>query len=74
VPSLKGAWYRGLYGHDGAISSLEEWFNPARLGEDYVPGGFKGVGVKNRAVPGHEFGLKLSADRKKALIAFLRTL
>jgi hypothetical protein len=74
VPSLRGVWYRGLYGHDGAISSLEEWFNPARLGEEYVPGGFKGVGVKTRAVPGHEFGLKLSADRKKALIAFLRTL
>ena len=74
VPSLKGVWYRGLYGHDGAVSSLEDWFDPARLRHDYVPTGFKGYGVKTRAIKGHEFGLKLSADDKKALIAFLRTL
>ena len=23
VPSLKGVWYRGLYGHDGAVANLE---------------------------------------------------
>ncbi len=30
--------------------------------------------VTHRAVPGHEFGLKLSPDDKHALIAFLKTL
>jgi len=30
--------------------------------------------VKTRAGKGHEFGLKLSANEKKALIAFLKTL
>jgi hypothetical protein len=74
VPSLKGVWYRGLYGHDGAAASLEEWFDPARLRDDYVPGGFKGAGVKSRAIKGHEFGLELLPDEKVALIAFLRTL
>ena len=54
--------------------TLEDWFNPARLRDDYVPSGFIGYGVKTRAVKGHEFGLTLSAEDKKALIAFLRTL
>jgi len=74
VPSLKGVWYRGLYGHDGAVSTLEEWFDPARLSDNYVPSGFKGYRVKTRAVPGHEFGLNLANDDKAALIAFLKTL
>jgi len=39
-----------------------------------VPTGFKGFGMPTRAVKGHEFGLNLSTDDKKALIAFLRTL
>jgi len=30
--------------------------------------------VTHRAVPGDEFGLKLSAEDKRALIAFLKTL
>ena len=74
VPTLRGVWYRGLYGHDGSVTRLEEWFDPARLRDDYVPSGFKGVGVKARAVPGHDFGLKLSPGDKTALIAFLKTL
>ena len=74
IPSLKGVWYRSLLNHDGSVSTLEEWFDPARLRHDYVPTGFKGYQVKNRAVPGHEYGLKLPADEKAALIAFLRTL
>ncbi|HKT81093.1 MAG TPA: hypothetical protein VJP86_12790 [Vicinamibacterales bacterium] len=74
VPSLKGVWYRGLMNHDGSIASLEEWFDPARLRSDFVPRGNKGYRVKTRAVPGHEYGLKLSADDKAALIAFLKTL
>ena len=36
--------------------------------------GVLGHGVKTRAGQGHEFGLKLSTNEKKALIAFLKTL
>ena len=74
VPSLKGVWYRGPFEHNGSVATLEDWFDPARLSEDYVPTGFKGYGVKTRAVKGHEFGLRLSTEDKQALIAFLRTL
>ena len=74
VPSLKGLWYRSLIEHSGSIASLEEWFDRKRLRDDYVPGGWKAPGKKTRAVPGHEFGLDLSADDKRALIAFLKTL
>ncbi|MBL8295651.1 MAG: hypothetical protein JNN08_27645 [Bryobacterales bacterium] len=74
VPSLRGLWYRGPLEHSGSVATLEDWFDPARLRDDYVPTGFKGYGVKARAVKGHEFGLHLSAEDKRALIAFLRTL
>ncbi len=74
VPSLKGLWYRGLLEHSGSVASLEDWFDAARLQAGYVPTGFKGYGVKTRAIKGHEFGLKLSAGEKKDLIAFLKTL
>jgi hypothetical protein len=58
VPSLKGVWYRGPLQHQGAVRTLEEWLDPARL----------------TRVPGHPFGLKLSLEDRRALIAFLRTL
>jgi len=74
IPSLKGVWYRALLNHDGSVSTLEEWFDPARLNDDFVPSGFIGYKLTHRAVPGHEFGLKLSAEDKARLIAFLRTL
>jgi hypothetical protein len=74
VPSLKGVWYRGGFGHDGSVTTLEEWFDPARLREDFVPSGFKGYEVTRRAVPGHPFGLNLTGDQRAALIAFLKTL
>ena len=60
--------------HNGSVATLEEWFDPARLRNDYIPTGFNGYGIKTRAVKGHEFGLTLSADERRALIAFLRTL
>jgi hypothetical protein len=60
--------------HNGSVASLEDFFDPKRLSDDYVPTGFKGRGVKTRAVKGHEFGLKLIVEDKKALIAFLKTL
>jgi len=74
VPSLKGVWYRGPFEHNGSVATLEDWFDPRRLSDNYVPTGFKGSGVKTRAVKGHIFGLNLSADDKRALIAFLKTL
>lgn len=74
VPSLKGVWYRGMFPHDGSCATLDDWFDPRRLSDSYVPTGFKGYGVTHRAVPGHPFGLNLSPEDKKALIAFLKTL
>jgi hypothetical protein len=74
VPSLRGLWYRGPLEHSGSVATLEDWFDPARLKDDYVPTGFKGYEVKTRAVKGHEYGLWLPGDDKRALIAFLRTL
>lgn len=58
IPSLRGVWYRGPFEHSGSVATLEDWFDPRRL----------------RKVPGHAFGLGLSADERGALIAFLRTL
>ncbi len=74
VPSLRGVWYRGPFEHNGSIATLDDWFDPARLRDDYRPTGFIGFGVKTRAVTGHPFGLTLTRDEKEALIAFLRTL
>jgi hypothetical protein len=74
VPSLKGLWYRNMFPHDGSCATLEDWFDAARLRDDYVPTGVKGYGIERRAVPGHEYGLRLSAEDKRALIAFLKTL
>jgi hypothetical protein len=70
VPALRGIWYRGAFEHDGSVPTLEDWFDPLRLGDDYRPA----LDAKPRAIKGHEFGLKLSAKDKTALIAFLRTL
>jgi hypothetical protein len=74
VPALKGVWYRGMFGHSGWCATLEDWFDPRRTRDDYVPTGFKPYGARTYAVKGHPFGLDLSAEDKKALIAFLRTI
>jgi predicted CXXCH cytochrome family protein len=75
VPSLKGAWYRGPFEHNGSVATLEDWFDPKRLEDGYVPTGWKGPpGTKTRSVTGHEFGLDLSAEDRAALVAFLKTL
>jgi mono/diheme cytochrome c family protein len=71
VPSLRGVWYRNAFGHNGQAETLEEWFDPARLKDDYVPKGFH---LSPGPIKGHEFGLRLSTDDRAALIAFLRTL
>ncbi len=74
VPSLKGVWYRGPFEHNGSVATLADWFDAARLSDDYVPSGYKGPSGKKRSVQGHRFGLALSAGEKNALIAFLNTL
>jgi CxxC motif-containing protein (DUF1111 family) len=74
VPSLKGVWYRGHYLHDGAAASLEEMFDPDRLKESHVAGGWCPPGTTTRAIKGHKFGLGLSDVERKELIAFLKTL
>jgi hypothetical protein len=74
VPSLKGVWYRGHYLHDGSVASLEEMFDPNRLKETHVPGGWRPLGSQTHAIKGHEFGLKLEPAKREQLIAFLRTL
>jgi hypothetical protein len=57
------------------LARLEDWFNPARTNDTYVPTGWRGPpDTQTRAVKGHEFGLDLSEEERKALIAFLRTL
>ena len=56
------------------VSSLEEWLDPARLRDDYVPRGWNPPDTRARPIPGHRYGLSLSAEDKRALIAFLKTL
>lgn len=74
VPSLKGVWYRGMFGHSGWAATLEDWFDPRRVRDDYVPTGWKPFGTRTYAVKGHQFGLDLSDVDRRALIAFLKTL
>lgn len=74
VPSLKGVWYRGPLEHNGSVATLEDWFDPRRQEDDYVPTGFVGYGVATRPLRGHKFGLDLTEAERQALIAFLRTL
>lgn len=74
IPSLKGLWYRGHYLHDGSAATLEEMFDPDRLKQTHVPGGYMPLGLKANAIPGHEFGLNLTRSERAQLIAFLRTL
>jgi hypothetical protein len=74
IPSLRGVWYRGPFEHSGSIATLEDWFDPRRTRDDYVPLGFRGQGAEHRAIKGHPFGLDLSEADRKALIKFLKTL
>lgn len=74
VPSLKGVWYRGPLEHNGSVASLEDWFDPERTREDYIPTGFRGYRVEHRAIEGHPFGLGLGVMERDELVAFLKTL
>jgi mono/diheme cytochrome c family protein len=74
IPSLRGVWYRPRLLHDASVTSLEEMFDGARLSPDYEPKGWNPPGVTRRAVPGHTFGLSLSPEDRRTLLAFLRSL
>ncbi len=74
VPSLKGVWYRSMFGHSGWCATLDDWFDPRRVHDDYIPTGFKPNGNAPYPVKGHPFGFALSEDDRNALIAFLKTL
>ena len=74
VASLKGVWYRSMFGHSGWCATLEDWFDPHRVRDDYVPTGWKPHDRQTFAVKGHTFGLTLSDEDRRALIAYLKTL
>jgi hypothetical protein len=74
VPSLRGVWFRGPFGHNGSEATLSDWFDPRRLRDDHVPTGFREPGKARHAVKGHTFGLALSKSDRDALITFLNTL
>jgi hypothetical protein len=74
VPSLKGVWYRSMFGHSGWCATLEDWFDPRRQDDDYVPTSFRPYGRQTYPVQGHPSGLDLSEPDRRALIAFLKTL
>jgi hypothetical protein len=74
VPSLRGLWYRSMFGHSGWCATLEDWFDPKRIDDDYIPTGFVPYGKSTFAVKGHPFGLGLTSQEKADLIAFLKTL
>jgi hypothetical protein len=74
VPSLKGVWYRSMFGHSGWCATLEDWFDPRRVRDDYVPTGWRPHGRQTYAVKGHPYGLKLPDEDRRALVAFLKTL
>jgi hypothetical protein len=74
IPSLRGVWSRRPLLHDGSLMTLEELFDAARLDPNYQPSGWIPPGVARRAVRGHEVGLSLTPEEKRALSAFLRSL
>lgn len=74
VPSLRGVWMRSALFHNGNLTTLEEVLDPKRLNSDFVPSGYKPPYVNTMAVKGHPFGLELSENDKRALIAFLESL
>jgi hypothetical protein len=74
VPSLRGVWFRNAFFHNGNLTTLEEVLDEKRLHPDYKPSGYMPPNVRSMAVRGHPFGMELSEEDKKALVAFLKTL
>jgi mono/diheme cytochrome c family protein len=69
VPSLHGVSTRGPLLHDASVASLDDFFDPARLGAAF-DGRLHGAG----AVTGHLFGLDLEPGDRAALLAYLHAL
>jgi hypothetical protein len=59
----------GPYLHHGAVTTLEDLLDPARLRDGYERGTL-GPGP----VPGHAYGTELPAEQRAELLAYLRTL
>lgn len=57
------------YLHHGAVATLEDLLDPARLHEGYARGA-----LHRGPVPGHDYGTELPVEERAALIAYLRTL
>ena len=74
IPSLRGVWFQSAFFHNASLTTLEEVLDPKRLMPDFVPTGFMPPHLKSMAVKGHPFGMELSKEEKKALIAFMKTL
>jgi hypothetical protein len=69
VPSLRGAGARPTLFHDGALPGVAALLDPARLDDGYE-GGARVAGP----VPGHVFGLDLSASDRAALLDYVTSL
>ena len=65
---------RGPFEHNGSVASPEDWSNSAASATTISPQDLSDTTFQTRPVRGHEFHLKISAEDKKALIAFLKTL
>lgn len=68
VPTLRGVAARRQLFHDGSLSEVSQVLDPARLSAAYR-GGRRGPG----AIPGHIYGLELSASERSALVELVRT-
>ena len=66
-------WLEACFLHDGAIGTLEEMFDPARLKPGFRSSNWNAARPAH-AIEGHPFGLALNAADRSALIAFLKTL
>jgi hypothetical protein len=73
VPSLRMLSLNAAFLHDGSVGSMEEFFDPARLRDDYHSSNW-GAATAAHAVKGHLFGLDLNPQDRAALVAYLRTL
>lgn len=74
VPSLRGAWNRTAFLHNGNLAKLEDMFDPKRMKADYIPTGYKPAWLPHMAVSGHPFGMTLNEKDKQALVAFIKSL
>lgn len=69
APTLRAVADRGALLHDGAVPDVAALLDPARLDPGYR-GGLRGAG----AVPGHTYGLELSAADRGDLLTYVRGL